>query len=70
MRGSRIGGKARGPDPTENHKNKVFFALLVRWKNHKAPKSELNVGPPSARQRNAICPPEKRHLNGVSLAGR
>ena len=56
-------GKTGGPDtPLKIHKNIGFFSNTGPnpLKNHKATKPEFNVGPSSARQRNA---------NGVSLAG-
>ena len=55
MRGSRGGGG--GPDPhQENHKALGFRINtgLDLMENHKATKAAFNVGPPSARQRNAI----------------
>ena len=65
MRESTVGGGGRGSRPPEkNHKNIGFPSNtgLDPLKNCKATKLEFNVGPLSARQRNAI--------NGVSLAGR
>ena len=49
-------GETRGPDPLKNHKNIGFLYNTGRdlLKNHKATKPEFNVGPSSARQRNAI----------------
>ena len=47
-----------GPDPPplKNHKNIGFLSNTEPdpLENQKATKPELNVGPPSARQRNAI----------------
>ena len=53
------GGGDRGPDPTppeKIHKNLGFLSNTGpdHLKNHKATKPEFNVGPLSARQRNAI----------------
>ena len=61
MRGSR-GGTG---DPPEKSQNLGFPSNtgLDSLKNHKATKPAFNVGPSSARQRNAS------ELNGVSLAG-
>ena len=56
------GDRGSGPHPLENHKNKGFLNSNTGpepLKNHKATKPAFNVGPSSARQRNA-----------VSLAGR
>ena len=55
MRGSRGGGGGgRGPGPPlENHKN-IGFLSPDPLKNHKATKPAFNVGPSSARQRNAF----------------
>ena len=54
-----------GPDPLKNHKNIEFLSNTGPdpLKNHKDTKPALNVGPSNG-------PPAKRHLNGVSLAGR
>ena len=51
--------------PLKNHKNIGFSSNtgLDPRKNHKATKPAFNVGSLSAT-------PAKRHLNGVSLAGR
>ena len=48
-------GKGSGP-PLKNHKNTGFSSNtgLDPLKNHKATKPAFNVGPLSARQRNAI----------------
>ena len=45
-----------GPPPLKNHNNKGFLTNTGpgRLKNHKATKPAFNVGPLSARQRNAI----------------
>ena len=58
MRGSRGGAGGPDPPPLKNHKIKGFLVILV-WtpENHKATKPAFNVGPSSARQRNAIGPP-------------
>ena len=49
-------GVDRGPDPMKNHKNIGFLSNTGRdpMENHKATKPAFNVGPSSARQRNAI----------------
>ena len=52
-------GGAGGPDalPLKNHKINIGFLSNTgpdTLKNHKAAKPEFNVGPSSARQRNAI----------------
>ena len=67
MGGSRGGGGggARGPDtPRENHKKIGFLSNTGPdpLKNQKATKPAFNVGPSSARQRNAIWP---RYQNNV-----
>ena len=58
MCGSRGGGGGgRGPpDPLKNHKNIGFLSNTNPGplKNHKVTKPAFNVGPSSARQRNAI----------------
>ena len=57
MRGSRGGGQGvRTPPPLKNHKNIGFLSNTGPYpqKNHKATKPAFNVGPPSARQLNAI----------------
>ena len=56
MRGSREWMKVRTPPPPENQKNIGFFSNTGPdpLKNHKATKPAFNVGPLSARQRNAI----------------
>ena len=60
MSGSRGGGGGdRGmgtPPPLKNHKNIGFLSNtgLDPLKNYKATKPVFNVGPSSARQRNAI----------------
>ena len=54
QRGDRRSGT---PPPPENHKNIGFLCNTgpdPLKKNHKAAKPEFNVGPSSARQRNAI----------------
>ena len=50
------GGQRVGTPYPKNHKNKGFLCNtdLDPLKNHKATKPALNVGPSSARQRNAI----------------
>ena len=51
------GGGAGGPDPTplKNHQNQLLSnSGPDPLKNHEATKPEFNVGPSSARQRNAI----------------
>ena len=51
------GGGGRGSgSPLENHKNIGFLSNTCPdpLKNHKATKPAFNVGPSSARQRNAI----------------
>ena len=55
MGGSR-GGGGGVRTPLKNHKNIGFLCNtgLDTLKNHKATKPALNVGPSSARQRNAI----------------
>ena len=55
MRGSRGGGGAHEPGP-ENRKNVGFLSNTGPdpLNNQKASKPAFNVGPPSARQRNAI----------------
>ena len=59
MRGSRGGGggggNGSGP-PLENHKNLGFHSNSCPdpLKNHEATEPPFNVGPSSARQRNAI----------------
>ena len=62
----RIQRGERGPDspPEKKHKNIGFLSNTGPdpLKNHKGTKPAFNVGPPSARQRNAI-------LIGVFLAG-
>ena len=67
MGGSRGGGGGgRGSGlPLKNHKKIGFLnnTGLDPLKNHKATKPAFNVGQSSA-------PPVKRHLNGISLAGR
>ena len=53
MPGSRGGGGAGAPDPPEN----IGFLSNIGpdpLKSHKATKPAFNVGPSSARQRNAI----------------
>ena len=64
MGGSRGGGGggAGGPDPLKNHKNIGFLSKtgLNPLENHKATIQCWAI----------IGPPAKRHLNGVSLAGR
>ena len=66
MCGSRGGGggQGSGPPPLENYKNIGFLCNTGRdsLKNHKATKPALHVA--------IIGPPAKRHLNGVSQAGR
>ena len=54
MYGSR--GGTGGPDPLENYKYIGFLSNtgLDPLKNHKAIKPAFNVGPSSARKRNAI----------------
>ena len=56
------GGGAGGPDPLKNHKNIGFLSKtgLNPLENHKATIQCWAI----------IGPPAKRHLNGVSLAGR
>ena len=56
MRGSRGAGGQGARTPLENHKNIGFLSNtgLETLKNHKATKPAFNVGPSSARQRNAI----------------
>ena len=54
-----MGGGAGGPDPPprlKNHKNIGFLSNTGPdpLQNHKATKPAFNVGPSSARQRNAI----------------
>ena len=56
MRGSREGD--RGPEPPSLKYHKKGFlsnTSLDPLKNHKAAKPAFNVGPSSARQRNAFC---------------
>ena len=72
MCGSR-GGTWGSDPPLKNYKNIGFLGDTGPdpLKKHKATKPAFKVGPPAARQRNAIIgTPAKRHLNGVSLAGR
>ena len=54
MGGSR--GETGGPDPLKNHKNIGFLCNTDQdpLKNRNATKPAFNVGPSSARQRNAI----------------
>ena len=49
-------GGTGGLDPPENHKNIVFLGNIGAdpLQNHKAYNPTFSVGPPSARQRNAI----------------
>ena len=55
-KGGSRGGGARGPDPPEKSQNKGFLSNTSpdSLENHKATKPAFNVGPSSARQRNAI----------------
>ena len=58
MGGSREGtGGPDPPPPMKNHKNIGFFTNTgpVPLKTHKATKPAFDVGPSSARQRNAIA---------------
>ena len=51
------GGKAPGPPPPEKSKKKIEFLSNTSpdpLENHKAAKPAFNVGPLSARKRNAI----------------
>ena len=69
--GSR-GGRGRGPyPPLKNHKNIGFLSNTGPdpLKNHKAIKPALNVEPTSHDSETPFTT-AKRHLNGVSLAGR
>ena len=56
LRGSRGGDKGSRPLPPEKSQNLGFLSNTGPdpLKNHKATKPAFNVGPPSARQRNAI----------------
>ena len=60
-----MGGGRGSVPPLKNHKNIGFLSNTGTdpLKNHKATKPAFNVGQSSA-------PPAKRHLNGISLAGR
>ena len=65
MRGSRRGGGGQGVrPPLKNHKNIVFFSNTgpdpLKITKHQARIQLWFI----------IGPPAKRHLNGVSLAGR
>ena len=62
VRIQRGGGGQGGPDPPpplKNHKHIGFLSNtgLNPLKNHKATKPAFNIGPSSARQRNAIYMP-------------
>ena len=49
------GEGTRGPDPLKNHENIGFLS---------------NAGPDPLKNQAIVSPPAKRHLTGVSLAGR
>ena len=64
------GGGTGGPDPPtplKNHKNIGFLSNTGQdsLKNHKATEPAFNVGPSSARQRNAI---KWRFAGGLMMA--
>ena len=52
-----MGDRVSGPYPLKNQKKNIWFLSNIGpdpLKNHKATKPAFNVGPSSARQRNAI----------------
>ena len=59
MRGFRGGlGVWMLPDKSQSYRFSVEILVRTQWTKHKASQATFNVGP------------SKRHLNGVSLAGR